>query len=185
MADLQGKRILFLTSNEGVEQSELTGPWDAVAEAGGQPFLAATSADKVLAFEHTDKADTFEIDGTTSEVDAGDFAGLVLPGGVVNADQLRTDKAAVKVVNDFFEMGRPVAAICHGAWAIVEAGQARGRTMTSWPSLQTDILNAGGHWVDEEVKVCTGGPNVLVTSRQPPDIPAFNKALLAAFAEQG
>jgi protease I len=179
--ELQGKTVAFITANEGVEQAELSGPWEAVQTAGATPVLVATSAGKVQAYNHLDPADTFSVHRTTSEVSVDDFDALVLPGGVANADQLRTDEAAVALIREFFGTGRPVAAICHAPWAVIEADQVRGRTMTSWPSLQTDIRNAGGSWVDEEVKVCTGGPNVLVTSRKPDDVPAFNRAAIAAF----
>jgi protease I len=178
---LRNKTIGFVVSNEGVEQAELTGPWDAVREVGGRPILIAPSPGKVQAFKHLDRADTFDVDRLTTEVSIDEFDGLVLPGGVANADQLRTDEHAVVFVRDFFEGGRPVAAICHAPWTIIEAEQARGRTMTSWPSLQTDIRNAGGIWVDQEVQVCTSGPNLLVTSRKPDDIPAFNRAAIEAF----
>jgi protease I len=178
---LRNKTIGFVVSNEGVEQAELTGPWDQVREVGGRPILIAPFPGKVQAFKHLDRADTFDVDRLTSEVSIDEFDGLVLPGGVANADQLRTDEHAVAFVRDFFENGRPVAAICHAPWTIIEAEQARGRTMTSWPSLQTDIRNAGGIWVDQEVQVCTSGPNLLVTSRKPDDIPAFNRAAIEAF----
>jgi protease I len=181
--ELKNKRIAFVVANEGIEQAELTGPWKAVEEAGGQPVLVATKPGQVQAFNHLDKGDTFNVDQVTSESKLDDFDGLVLPGGVANADQLRTDEHAVALVRGFFDSGRPVGVICHGPWAIVEADRVRGRTLTSWPSLQTDIRNAGGAWVDEEVKVCEGGPNVLVSSRKPDDLPAFNAAIVAAFAQ--
>ncbi len=179
-AELQNRTIAFVTSNEGVEQAELVGPWEAVAEAGGRAVLVATNPGKVQAFNHLDVGDTFEVGRLTADVSVDEFEGLVLPGGVANADQLRTDEAAVALIAEFFRTRRPVAAICHAPWSIIEAGHARGRTMTSWPSLQTDIRNAGGSWVDEEVHICTG-QNVLVTSRKPDDIPAFNKAAIEAF----
>jgi protease I len=185
MERLDGKRIAFLVANEGVEQAELTSPWGAVETAGGQPILVATKPGKVQAFEHLDKAETFDVDEVTSAVDVESFDGLVLPGGVANADQLRTDPHAVALVQRFFETGRPVAVICHGPWSIVEADQLRGRTLTSWPSLQTDIRNAGGTWVDAEVQVCENGPNTLISSRKPDDLPAFNAKLLEAFAASG
>lgn len=169
-------------ANEGIEQAELTSPWEAVGQAGGQPVLIATKPGTVQAFNHLDKADTFEVDQTTEEARVDEFDGLVLPGGVANADQLRMDGAAVDLVRAFFDSGRPVAVICHGPWALVEADRARGRTLTSWPSLQTDIRNAGGQWVDAQVQVCEAGPNVSVSSRKPDDLPAFNHAVLDAFA---
>jgi protease I len=180
--ELTGKTVAFITANEGVEQAELTGPWDAVKDAGAKPVLVAPSAGKVQAFNHLDPADTFAVDKLTEEVSVDDFDALVLPGGVANADQLRTNAAAVNLVREFFRSGRPVAAICHAPWTIIEADQAHGRTMTSWPSLQTDIRNAGGQWVDEEVTVCDAGPNVLVTSRKPDDLPAFNREAITAFS---
>ncbi|HEX4820546.1 MAG TPA: type 1 glutamine amidotransferase domain-containing protein [Acidimicrobiales bacterium] len=183
MNELQGRRIAFVTANEGVEQIELTSPWDAVTQAGAEPVLVATKPGKVQAFNHLDKADTFPVDMTTGKVNIDDFDGLVLPGGVANADQLRTDKHAVEFVRSFFDTGRPVAVICHGPWVIVEADCVRNRTITSWPSLQTDIRNAGGHWVDEQVKVCPGKENVMVSSRKPDDLPAFNATLIEQFAK--
>lgn len=182
-SELRGRRVAFLVANEGVEQVELTSPWEAVDEAGGQPVLVAPEAGKIQAFNHLDKAGTFPVDMTTAEARAEDFDALVLPGGVANPDQLRTDPRAVNLVRALFDSGKPVAAICHGPWSIVEAGRAQGRTMTSWPSLQTDIRNAGGTWVDQEVMVCTAGPNLLVTSRKPDDLKAFDEALVAAFRD--
>lgn len=164
-----------------MEQAELTGPWGAVREAGATPVLAAPSAGTVQAFHHLVSTDSFAVDKVTGEVSVDDFDALVLPGGVATADQLRTDDAAVNLVREFFRSGRPVAAICHAPWAIIEAGQAQGRTMTSWPSLQTDIRNGGGTWVDEEVTVCIGGPNVLVTSRKPDDLPSFHREAITVF----
>ncbi|HEX5365638.1 MAG TPA: type 1 glutamine amidotransferase domain-containing protein [Acidimicrobiales bacterium] len=182
MADLQGREIAFLVANEGAEQVELTEPWKAVADAGGRPVLVAPKGDDVQAFNHLDKGDTFHPDTTVAEADASRFAGLVLPGGVANPDQLRTDPAAVDLVRSFFEAGTPVAAICHAPWTLVEADVVRGRRLTSWPSLRTDIRNAGGDWVDEELVEDRNGPNLLVTSRKPGDLPAFCKAAVAAFA---
>jgi deglycase len=169
MAGIDGKKVAFLVANEGVEQVELTRPWEVVREAGGEPELIAPEAREVQAFNHLDKGDVFEADRTTAEADAGDYDGLVLPGGVANPDILRTDEDAVAFTRAFFEAGKPVAAICHGPWTLVEAGVVEGRTLTSWPSLETDIRNAGGTWVDEEVHVDAG----LVTSRKPDDLDAF------------
>ena len=180
--DLSGKRVAFVTSNEGVEQAELTSPWQAVEKAGGEPVLVATRSGKVQAFNHLDKAETFEVDLTTGQARADQFDALVLPGGVANADQLRTDAAAVRLVGQFFDAGKPVAVICHGPWAIIEADKVRGRTLTSWPSLKTDIRNAGGSWVDRQGQICTSGPNVLISSRKPDDLDAFDDALLDAFS---
>lgn len=182
---LSGQKILFLTANEGVEQIELTRPWEAVEEAGGRPVLGAPEKEKVQAFNHLDKADTFQVDVATDALRVEDYAGLVLPGGVANPDRLRTDDAAVSFVRGFFDAGRPVAAICHGPWTLVEADRVRGRTLTSWPSLRTDITNAGGRFVDEEVFVCSGGPNTLVTSRKPDDLDAFCRELVRAFGAGG
>lgn len=180
--DLSGKVIAFVTANEGVEQAELTSPWQAVEKAGGRPVLVASKEGKVQAFNHLDKGDSFDVDVTTGEAKVGQFDALVLPGGVANADQLRGDAQAVRLVKSFFDAGKPVAVICHGPWAIVEADQAKGRVLTSWPSLQTDIRNAGGTWVDKEVQVCTSGPNVLISSRKPDDLEAFNETLVDIFS---
>lgn len=183
--ELQGKTVAFLVANEGIEQVELTSPWAAVTEAGGEPVLVASKPGQVRGYNHLDRADEFTVDRTSSEVSVQDFDALVLPGGVANADQLRSDRAAVDLVAGFFDSGRPVAVICHGPWAIVEADRVRGRTLTSWPTLKTDIRNAGGTWVDEEVKVCDCGPSLLVSSRKPDDLPAFNAALIGAFSQAG
>src|SRR3954453_1902218 len=150
MADtLNGKKIAFLMANEGVEQVELTEPWKAVEEAGGEPELIAPKSGQVQAFNHLDKADKFDVDRTVGEVDESDYDALMLPGGVANPDQLRTVGAAVAFARSFFEAGKPVGVICHGPWTLVEADVVKGRTITSWPSLKTDIRNAGGNWVDE------------------------------------
>ncbi|MEW2271528.1 DJ-1/PfpI/YhbO family deglycase/protease [Streptomyces sp. SID685] len=174
-------RIAFLVAPEGVEQVELTEPWKAAADAGHEPVLVSTESGKVQGFNHLDKADTFDVDEVVGEADAGSFGGLVLPGGVANPDFLRMDEKAVGFVKDFFDQGRPVAAICHAPWTLVEADVVRGRVLTSWPSLKTDIRNAGGTWVDEQVKVCDHGPNQLVTSRKPDDLKAFCETFLQVF----
>ncbi|MBX6768391.1 MAG: type 1 glutamine amidotransferase [Actinomadura rubrobrunea] len=179
--DLQGKTIAFLVAPEGVEQAELTEPWTAVEQAGGEPRLVSTRAGRVQAFHHLDKADTFEVDATVDTVDPASFHGLVLPGGVANPDFLRTQPKAVAFVRAFFDAGRPVAAICHAPWTLIEADVVRGRTLTSWPSLRTDLRNAGATWVDEEVQICRDGPNTLVTSRKPDDLKAFCQAAVDAF----
>jgi protease I len=176
---LKGKKIAFLTANEGVEQVEYTEPWKAVEEAGGEPVLVAPETGEVQMFNHLDKADTFEATVAAADADAGDYDGLVLPGGVANPDALRTDDDAVAFVRAFFEAGKPVAAICHAPWTLVEAGVVEGRTLTSWPSLETDIRNAGGNWVDEEVHVDSG----LVTSRNPDDLEAFTAKLVEEIGE--
>jgi protease I len=179
MADeLNGKKIAFLAADM-VEQVELTEPWKALEQAGAELELVSLEEGKIQGFNHYDKADTFKVDKTAEEADAADYDGLVLPGGVGNPDNLRRDENAVHFVRGFFEQGKPVGAICHAPWTLVEAGVVRGRTLTSFPSLQTDIRNAGGTWVDEEVHVDQG----LVTSRKPADIPAFNKKLIEEFAE--
>jgi protease I len=180
MADeLKGQDIAFLMANEGVEQVELTEPWRAVTEAGGRPVLVAPKAGKVQAFNHLDKAEQFPVDQTVAEADPNGFAGLVLPGGVANPDQLRMKPDAVAFVQAFFDTGRPVAAICHAPWMLVEADRVRGRNVTSWPSLQTDLRNAGANWADQQVLTCTDGPNVLVTSRKPADLPAFTREVVS------
>ena len=175
---LTGRRIAFLMAPEGTEQVELTEPWEAVEAAGGQPVLVSLEPGKVQAFNHLDRADTFEVDQTVGDADVESFAGLVLPGGVANPDALRMDEDAVEFVRAFFEADKPVAAICHAPWMLVEADVARGRRLTSWPSLQTDLRNAGAEWVDEEVVV----DGNLVTSRKPDDLPAFTAELTTLFA---
>ncbi|MFB4272294.1 type 1 glutamine amidotransferase domain-containing protein [Nonomuraea sp. GTA35] len=179
---LDGKTIAFLVAPEGVEQVELTEPWKAVKQAGGTPRLVSTASGKVQGFNHLDKADTFAVDATVDDVDAADFDGLVLPGGVANPDFLRTVPQAVRFVRAFFDSGKPVAAICHAPWTLIEADVVRGRTLTSWPSLQTDLRNAGATWVDKEVMVCPEGPNTLVTSRKPDDLKAFCQAATDVFS---
>ncbi len=179
---LEERRIAFLTANEGVEQVELVEPWGAVRDAGGECTLIATEAGEVQGFHHLTRADTFGATVASAAARVDDYDGLVLPGGVANPDQLRTDAAAVSLVASFFDAHKPVAAICHAPWTLVEARVTAGRTLTSWPSLRTDISNSGGTWVDREVVVCTNGPNTLITSRNPDDIPVFNDALVAAFA---
>jgi protease I len=174
---LKGRTIAFLAT-DGVEQVELTEPWQAVEQAGGTPVLVAPKGGEIQAFEHLDKGKRFPVQRELASASADDFDGLVLPGGVANPDALRTDERAVSFVRDFFEADKPVAAICHAAWLLVEAGVAKGRTMTSWPSLRTDVENAGGTWVDREVQV----EQKLVTSRKPDDLAAFTRALVEEFA---
>ncbi len=176
---LDGKKVAFLVAPEGTEQVELTEPWKAVEEAGGAPELLSTDSGEVQAFNHLDKGDTFSVDRTVDGASASDYDALVLPGGVANPDNLRTDEDAVAFVRGFFEEAKPVAVICHGPWTLVEADVLRGRTITSWPSLRTDIRNAGGTWVDEEVVVDQG----LVSSRKPDDLPAFCAKLVEEFCE--
>lgn len=175
---LNGKRVAFLVAGEGIEQVELVQPWQAVEEAGGTPVLVSPASDKVQAFNHLDKADTFAVDVTVADADPDSFDALVLPGGVANPDALRLDEDAVAFAKAFMQADKPVAAICHAAWTLVEADEVRGRTLTSWPSLQTDIRNAGGTWVDEELVV----DGNLISSRKPADLDAFNAALLDALA---
>ncbi len=181
--ELNEVRVAFVVANEGIEQIELTEPWKAVREAGGQPELLAPKPGEAQAMNHLDKADRFHVDRTTAEAQVDDFDAVVLPGGVANPDQLRLDEPAVNFVRAMFVAGKPVAAICHGPWTLVEANVVRGRTLTSWPSLETDIVNAGGSWVDEEVHVCTEGPNTLITSRKPDDLKAFCREFTDVFSQ--
>jgi protease I len=176
--ELQGKRIAFLFT-EGVEQVELTEPLGAVRNAGAEVDLISLEPGEVQAFNHLDKGDTFPVDRTVGEAKADEYDGLVLPGGVANPDRLRSDPEAVAFARAFFEQDKPVGVICHGPWTLVEAGVLKGRTITSWPSLQTDIRNAGGTWVDEQVHVDNG----LVSSRKPDDLPAFCAKVVEELAE--
>jgi protease I len=175
---LQGKRVAFLATDM-VEQVELTEPWKAVEQAGGTPELISLEEGEIQGFNHDEKADTFKVDKTVEEASADDYDALVIPGGVGNPDTMRMDENAVELVRQFFDQNKPVGVICHGPWMLVEAGVVRGRKLTSWPSLQTDIRNAGGEWVDEEVVVDHG----LVTSRKPDDLPAFNAKIVEEFCE--
>ncbi len=175
---LQGKRVAFLATDM-VEQVELTEPWKAVEDEGAKPELVSLREGEIQGFEHYDKADKFKVDRTVEEASAGDYDALVIPGGVGNPDEMRTDENAVAFVRQFFEQGKPVGVICHGPWMLVESGVLRGRRVTAWPSLRTDIRNAGGNWVDGEVVVDQG----LVTSRKPDDLPAFNAKIVEEFAE--
>jgi protease I len=178
-ADLSGKKIAFLVAQEGIEEVELTEPWKAVERAGGAPELVAPESGEVQAFNHLDKASRFPVDKTLSQAQAGDYDGVVLPGGVANPDALRTEPDAIGFLREFFSEGKPVGVICHGPWTLVEADLVRDRRLTSWPSLKTDIRNAGGDWVDEEVVVDQG----LVSSRKPADLPAFCAKIVEEFAE--
>jgi len=178
MGALDGQRIAFVAT-DGVEQVELTEPWKAVEEAGGQPELISIEDGEINGYNHLDRADTFSVDKTASDANAGDYDALVLPGGVANPDRLRTEEDVIGFITGFFEEGKPVAVICHGPWTLVEGNLVRGRTLTSWPSVKTDIRNAGGEWVDEEV-VVDGG---LVSSRKPDDLPSFCSKLVEEFAE--
>jgi protease I len=174
---LQGKRVAFLATDM-VEQVELTEPWKAVKEAGATPELVSLEEGEIQGFNHYDKADTFRVDRTVEEARADDYDALVIPGGVGNPDTLRMDENAVDFTRQFFEQGKPVGVICHGPWMLVESGVVRDRTVTSWPSLRTDIRNAGGNWVDREVVV----EDRLVTSRKPADLPAFIEKIIELFA---
>jgi deglycase len=183
MATWESVSIAFLAAAEGTEQVELTEPWQAVRAQGGRPVLVSPAQDKIQMFNHLDRGDTMNVDVPVEQATVDDYAGLVLPGGVANPDQLRTIPAAVEFARSFFTVGKPVAAICHAPWTLIEADVVRGRTLTSWPSLRTDLSNAGATWVDEEVVTCGSGPNVLVTSRKPDDLPAFCKKFTSVFSE--
>ncbi len=179
MADeLQGKKVAFLATT-GFEQEELTEPWSAVEQAGGEPALVSLEGGEVQAHQHLEQGDTFAVDVEIGDADASSYDGLVLPGGVANPDFLRQDERAVAFVRDFFEAGKPVAAICHAPWTLIEAGVVAGRDLTSYPSLKTDLENAGANWQDDEVVVDAG----LVTSRGPDDLPAFCAKVVEEIAE--
>lgn len=175
---LQGKTIAFLAT-DGFEQVELTKPWKATQEAGARVELVSLESGEIQGVHHDEQGDKFSVDKTIDQASASDYDGLVLPGGVFNPDALRMNATAVDFVRDFFKQGKPVAAICHGPWTLIEADVVRGRTVTSWPSLKTDLTNAGAQWVDEEC-VCDEG---LVTSRKPDDLPAFCAKAIEEFAE--
>ncbi len=175
------RRVAVLVAAEGIEQVELTEPMEALRQAGWSPEIVSAERGEVQAFHHLDRGDRFPVDRTVAETDVAYYRALVLPGGVANGDTLRADDDAVSLVGDFMEAGKPVAAVCHAIWALVEADLVRGRTLTSWPSLRTDVENAGGTWVDREVVVYGN----LITSRKPDDLPAFNGALLSLLAEDG
>lgn len=176
--DLSGKKIAVLAT-DGFEQVELTVPWEAIKKAGGEPILVSLKAGQIQGMNHFDKGDMFDVDQTVQDSSVDDFDGLLLPGGLANPDSLRMDKHAVEFVREFVEAQKPIAAICHGPWTLVEADAVRGRTLTSWPSVKTDIENAGGTWVDEECHVDNG----LVTSRKPADLAAFCAKAVEEFAE--
>jgi protease I len=178
-SELNGKRIAFMTAMEGVEEVELTEPWKALERAGAKPELIAPEEGEVQAFKHLDKSATFRVDKTLEAARPSDYDGVVLPGGVANPDELRLESRAVEFLREFFAEGKPVGVICHGPWTLVEADLLRDRTITSWPSLKTDIRNAGGRWVDEQVVVDSG----LVSSRKPDDLPAFCAKVIEEFAE--
>jgi protease I len=182
VANWDSAHVAFLAAAEGTEQVELTEPWKAVQAEGGQPTLVSPARDTIQMFQHLDRGDTMDVDVPVAEASERDFVGLVLPGGVANPDQLRTDRAAVAFVQAFFTAGKPVAVICHGPWTLIEADVVRGRTLTSWPSLQTDLRNAGATWIDQETVRCDNGPSTLVSSRKPDDLPAFCAAFTEVFA---
>ena len=176
--ELNGKRIAFLVAQEGVEEVELTKPWAAVKQAGARPELVAPAEGEVQAFNHLDKASTFPVDKKLDQARPTEYDGVVLPGGVANPDELRTEPAAVEFLREAFSEGKPVGVICHGPWTLVEADVVRGRRITSWPSLKTNLRNAGANWVDQEVVV----DGNLISSRKPDDIPAFNREMTQLFA---
>ncbi len=178
MASLDGMKVAILVA-EGFEQAELTGPKQALDAAGAQTRIVSPAKGEVQGWKHFDKADKFKVDVPLEQADPAQFDALLLPGGVANPDQLRTMPKAVQFVRSFFDAGKPAAVICHGPWTLIEAGVVNGRTLTSWPSLKTDLTNAGAKWVDQEVVVDNG----LVTSRKPDDIPAFNRKMIEEFAE--
>ncbi|HET6529628.1 MAG TPA: type 1 glutamine amidotransferase domain-containing protein [Actinoplanes sp.] len=178
-ASLKGKRVAFLAT-DGVEEVEYTEPRKAVEKAGGTAELVSIKAGEIQAVNHMDKAGTYPVDKQVKDVDADQYDALVLPGGVANPDFLRADPDAVRFVRDVVTAGKPVAAICHGPWTLVEAGVVDGRTLTSWPSLRTDLANAGATWVDEQVYT----DDNLITSRKPDDLPAFCETMVQRFAEQ-
>lgn len=175
---LKGKKVAIIAADM-VERVELVEPRKALEDAGAETTLVSLKPGEIKTFNHFDPAETEKVDKAVEEVDAADFDALMVPGGVGNPDQLRGDENMVQFVRAFFEQGKPVAAICHAPWVLVEADVVRGRKLTSWPTLQTDIRNAGGNWVDEQVVVDNG----LVTSRKPDDIPAFNAKMVEEFAE--
>lgn len=179
MAESLTARPIAILATDGVEREELTRPLEALRDAGAKVDLISLDGGEIRMFEHLDPADAIEADRAVADASPSDYAGLVLPGGVANPDRLRMDPDAVAFVRGFFDERKPVAAICHGPWTLVEADVVVGRTLTSWPSLQTDLRNAGATWVDEEVHV----DGALVTSRKPDDLPAFCDAMLEAFAE--
>jgi protease I len=183
--ELHDRRVAFVVANEGIEEVELLRPWRAIVDAGGTAELVAPQPGMVETMRHLDRADRFPVDQVTERASAEDYDAVVLPGGVANPDALRTDAAAVDFLMAMFEAGKPVAAICHGPWTLIEGDLVAGRTLTSWPSLQTDLRNAGAYWVDREVVVCRLGINTLVTSRKPDDLGAFCREMVTAFAPAG
>jgi len=181
--ELNDRRVAFVVANEGIEEIELLHPWRAVVDAGGTAELVAPQPGMVETMRHLDRADRFPVDQVTERASAGDYDAVVLPGGVANPDRLRRDAAAVDFIMAMFERGKPLAAICHGPWTLIEGDLVCGRTMTSWPSIASDLRNAGANWVDEEVVVCREGINTIITSRQPADLDAFCREMTGVFAE--
>jgi len=179
---LREMRIAFVVANEGIEDVELAQPWEAIETAGGRPELIAPQPGQASTVNHLSPSRRLPVDSTTDRLSVDAFDAVVIPGGVANPDRLRMDRPAVSFIRGMVDAGKPAAVICHGPWMLVEAGVVGGRTLTSWPSLRTDIRNAGGRWVDEEVVVCADGPNVLITSRKPDDLPAFCRELTRVFA---
>ena len=175
--ELNGKRIALLAA-DGVEQVELDEPRKAVEQAGAETVVVSINSGEIQAFNHLDPGDKIKVDVTAGSTDSSEFDALLLPGGVANPDFLRGDEDAVSFVKGFFEHDKPVGVICHGPWTLVEADVLRGRTLTSWPTLQTDLRNAGAEWVDEEVHV----DGRLVSSRKPDDLPSFNRKIVEVFA---
>jgi protease I len=175
---LSGKKVAILAA-DGFEEVELTKPRKALDEAGAKTSVVSLKSGKIQGMNHADKGETVAVDQTLADVDPRDFDALMIPGGLMNPDTLRSTEEALEFVRHFFREGKPVAAICHGPWVLIDAGVMRGRTVTSWPAIKTDIRNAGGNWVDEEVVVDNG----LVTSRKPDDIPAFNQKMIEEFCE--
>jgi protease I len=176
---LEGKKVAFVVAKEGIEQAELVETWKAVQDAGGQPTLVSEEPGQVQAFNHLDKADMFDVDVTLADASASDYDALMLPGGVANGDEVRTQPRAIALVKAFADAGKPIGVICHGGWVLIEAGIVKGRMLTSWPSLKTDYRNAGANWVDERV-VVDDGTFTLVSSRKPDDLPAFNREFVDA-----
>jgi len=180
----EGKVVAFLVSKEGIEQVELTEPWQAIKEAGGTPELISPEAGEVRAYNHLTPADTFPVDVTAADAEPQRYSALVLPGGVANGDLLRWQEPAREFVRGFVATGRPVAVICHGGWILIDSDAVRGRRLTSWPSMTVDYRNAGAEWVDQELVVDTDGPFPLISSRKPDDLPAFCQELVARVGKE-
>ena len=175
---LEGKKVAILVT-DGFEQVEMTKPREALEEAGAETKIVSLKEGQIQGMHHADKGDTFDVDLTLDQARAEDFDAIMIPGGLMNPDQLRSAPKALEFTRHFFEAGKPAAVICHGPWVLIDAGLVRGRRLTSWPNIKTDVKNAGGNWVDEEVVVDNG----LVTSRKPDDLPAFNRKMIEEFCE--